>query len=104
VNAERCAIIENASGMNGLSQSKGGIALIGDKRLDMPKTYSETFLILERFCFAMSDSKNLNEHNARQLVRLNNEVYDKLQHLEDVFTKGMNRLGISLSPSNKEGE
>jgi hypothetical protein len=57
---------------------KGMIELIGDKRLELPNSYNKTFQILDMFKIAATDSKNINMHNAKRLVELNNEVYDRL--------------------------
>lgn len=54
--------------------------MIGDKRMEEPKTESETMDILEHFQI-LHDPKDytFNMINALQLVELNNEVYEKMQ-------------------------
>lgn len=53
--------------------------MIGDKRMEEPKTESETMDILEHFQI-LHDPKDytFNMINAKQLVELNNEVYEKM--------------------------
>jgi hypothetical protein len=55
--------------------------MIGDKRLEMPKTVGDCSRIFKEF-----QLKNVHVAdeaffpNARRLVELNNEIYEKLQH------------------------
>lgn len=53
--------------------------MIGDKRMEEPKTESETMDILEHFQI-LHDPKDytFNMINALQLVELNNEAYEKM--------------------------
>jgi len=53
--------------------------LIGDKRLEMPKDVDDARVIIHNFYMVWPDSTKDLMHNAKRLVELNNEVYDKLQ-------------------------
>ncbi|MDD5065019.1 MAG: hypothetical protein PHQ35_09730 [Phycisphaerae bacterium] len=51
--------------------------MIGDKRLDMPETLNDAIDIIDSF--GMENGRvNIVLHNARRLVEINNEVYDRL--------------------------
>lgn len=49
--------------------------MMGDKRLEMPKTNEGCLDLLESFVFEIGTNTR---ENTRRLVELNNEVYDKL--------------------------
>lgn len=50
--------------------------MIGDKRLEMPETNEGCFDLLESYGFNLANGLS---DNAERLVKLNNEIYDKLQ-------------------------
>jgi molybdate-binding protein len=53
--------------------------MFGDKRLEMPETNEGCLDLLESFGFNIVNDL---AHNARRLIELNNEVYDKLHSRE----------------------
>jgi hypothetical protein len=63
--------------------------MIGDKRLEMPETVDESLAIYETFGLShiglVADKVQI--YNACKLVELNNELYNKLQDLEDRINK-----------------
>lgn len=76
--------------------------MIGDKRLEMPKSYKEAFYIHKLFGICapnpILEEKTLMK-NAASLVKINNEVYEKLEKedkkIQSLF-ESINRLEDEL--------
>jgi len=52
--------------------------MFGNKRLEMPKDVDSCRIIMHNFGLVWPDSTTDLMHNAKRLVELNNEVYDRL--------------------------
>ena len=72
--------------------------MIGDKRMEEPKTESETMDILEHFQI-LHDPKDytFNMINALQLVELNNEVYEKINNCYVLMAEAYDNLGHAMN-------
>jgi len=80
--------------------------MIGEKRLDMPETVGECYLVLECFgigCIApdCEYKATIIKDNARKLVEHNNEVYEKMQLLEQAAEEIENCYGRETELSKK---
>ena len=59
--------------------------MFGDKRLEMPKDVDSCRIIIHNFNMVWPDSTSDLMHNAKRLIELNNEVYDRLHSKELAF-------------------
>lgn len=74
--------------------------MLGDKRLEMPKTVGEALAIHGEMGIKCSAVGQCGEHlfaNANRLVELNNEVYNKIQELNNTIEE----LGFDIENMNE---
>ena len=78
--------------------------MIGDKRMEMPKTKEEALKTYK--CFGLSNiglvADTVQMDNARQLVHLNNEVYEKLNPTCEKCGCILNQQNICMDCAEQE--
>lgn len=72
--------------------------MLGEKKLDMPKTHEDCYKIYEMFRMRYSIIFPEGRHifyNARRLVTLNNEVFEKLNDINKKSIEDIRKAAIS---------